>query len=72
MTYQNLLTLVVHQYIFSLMNTYILAPTWDECSVILSRHLPLVSVEAILTIAGNVDDLITIANEYGINIYELM
>lgn len=54
------------------MNTYILAPTWDECSVILSRHLPLVSVEAILTIAGNVDDLITIANEYGINIYELM
>lgn len=54
------------------MNTYILAPTWDECSVILSRYLPLVSVEAILTIAKDVDDLITIANEYGINIYELM
>lgn len=53
------------------MNTYTLAPTWDECSVILSQYLPIVSVEAILTIAENVYDLIAIAKEYGINIYEL-
>jgi hypothetical protein len=54
------------------MNTTTMTPTWDECSLVLSRNLPLVSVVAILTIAKDVNDLITIAKEYGINIYELM